>query len=194
MNRTTDGPMPIEPSETGENAEPRAEGLLRRWSRRKAQGRQEPPPIPTVAEATGVTESPAAENAPDAPVLTDADMPPIESLDKNSDYRPFLSPGVSDALRTHALRRLFRSGLFGERCPLDSESYDFRGEEALGSVITHEMRDEMERAAAALKEQARQMVCETDQPVAIAAGSGPEPVTNPAAESSAPDPKTRKEG
>lgn len=195
MNRTTDKPMPAVPPETGEIAAPREEGLLRRWSRRKAQERQETlPPAPADAEATGVTESSGPENVPDVPVLTDADMPPIESLDKDSDYRPFLSPGVSAALRTRALRRLFHSGLFNERCPLESEYYDCHGYEPLGSVITHEMREEMERAAAALKDQARQAVFEPDKPVAGPAASGPEPATNPTAASSAPDPGAVKEG
>jgi len=193
VNRTTDKPMPAAPPEIGEIAAPREEGLLRRWSRRKAQERREPPPAPADAEANGVTEPAAPENAPDVPVLTDADMPPIESLDKDSDYTPFLSPGVSEALRTRALRRLFHSGMFNERCPLDSEFYDFRGEEPLGSVITHEMREEMERAAAALKDQARQAVFEPDKPVAGPAASGPEPATNPTAASSAPDPGAVKE-
>ena len=193
MNRTTDRPVLAVP-EAGENAAPREEGLLRRWSRRKAQERQESPPAPANAATAGVTESCSPENAPDAPVLTDADMPPIESLDKDSDYTPFLSPGVSDALRTRALRQLFHSGPFNERCPLDSEYYDCHGYEPLGSVITHEMREEMERAAAALKEQARQAVFEPDKPVAGPAASGSEPATNPTAASSAPDPGAVKEG
>lgn len=194
MNRTTDRPMPAVPPEAGEIAAPREESLLRRWSRRKAQERQEPPPAPADAATAGVTDSCSPENAPDVPVLTDADMPPIESLDKDSDYTPFLLPGVSDALRTRALQRLFHSGLFNERCPLDSEYYDCHGYEPLGSVITHEMREEMERAAAALKDQACQAVFEPDKPVAGPAASGREPATNPTAVSSAPAPGAVKEG
>ncbi|MGE5240209.1 MAG: DUF3306 domain-containing protein [Bacteroidota bacterium] len=187
--------MAAAPPETGDSTSPQEEGLLRRWSRRKAQERRETPrPATAKAEETGATESSAPENPPDMPLLTDADMPPIESLDKNSDYRPFLSPGVSDALRTRALRRLFHSGPFNERCPLDSEFYDFRGEEPLGSVITHEMREEMERAAAALKEQARQALFEPDKPAAGPAASGPQPATNPTAAASPPEPGVVKEG
>jgi len=40
--------------------------------------------------------------------LTDADMPPIESLDEDSDYAQFLSPQVGTGLRRRALRKLFR--------------------------------------------------------------------------------------
>jgi hypothetical protein len=183
--------MPAVPPGTGETAAARDEGLLRRWSRRKARERRETlPPAPADAAATGVTESSAPEKEPEVAVLTDADMPPVESLDKDSDYRPFLSPGVSEALRTRALRRLFHSGLFDERCPLDSEYYDCHGYEPLGSVITHEMREEMERVAAALKEQARQLAREPDKPAAGPAASGPGPATNP----TAADPAAVKEG
>jgi len=195
VNRTTDKPVPAVAPETGDITATQEEGLLRRWSRRKAQERRETrPPGPADAEKTGVTESSGTESPPDVPVLTDADMPPIESLDKDSDYRPFLSPGVSDALRTRALRRLFHSGPFNERCPLESEYYDCHGYEPLGSVITHEMREEMERAAAALKDQARQAMLEPDSPAAGPAASGPEPATNPTTASFAPDPGAVKEG
>ena len=34
-------------------------------------------------------------------------MPPIESLDEDSDYAQFLSPQVSTGLRRRALRKLF---------------------------------------------------------------------------------------
>lgn len=130
-------------------------GPLRRWSQRKAQSRaaqQEPP-------ATPAPEPPAA-----APVLTDADMPPIESLDSDSDYSLFFSPGVSESLRQRALQKLFHSGLYNDRCPLDGEYYDCRGYEPLGSVITHEMREELEREAAKLKDRAQ---------AALAADTGP---------------------
>lgn len=141
MSRKAD--LDRETPATGSRAEP---GPLRRWSQRKAQARalqQEPP------------AAPAPEPPATTPVLTDADMPPIESLDGDSDYSPFFSAGVSESLRQRALQKLFHSGLYNERCPLDGEYYDCRGYEPLGSVITHEMREEMEREAAKLKEQAQ---------------------------------------
>ena len=122
------------------------EGFLRRWSRRK-QAVQTAGPVP-------VPRQPAP--------LTDADMPPIESLTEDSDYSLFLSPGVSEELRGAALRRLFHSPRFNERCPLDSEYYDCHGFTPLGSVVTHEMREELEREAAKLKEKARGALLDTD--------------------------------
>lgn len=198
MNRTTDKPMPVATPKPGEATAAREEGLLRRWSRRKARVRQEAQPPPAAdAEETNTAMSPGAAHLPETsapPVLTDADMPPIESLDKDSDYRPFMSPGVSEALRTRALRRMFHSGLFNERCPLDSEYYDCHGYEPLGSVITHEMREEMERAAAALQEQARQSVLDPAKPVAEPTRSDLAPATDRAAAQPAPDPGVSKDG
>lgn len=126
------------------------EGFLRRWSRRKRVAQR---PAPDVAEH---------DAAPTAAPLTDADMPPIESLTEDSNYSPFMSPGVSEELRGAALRRLFRAPRFNERCPLDSEYYDCHGFTPLGSIVTHEMREEMEREAAKLKEKARSALLDTD--------------------------------
>ena len=73
------------------------EAFLSRWSRRKQAALQ--PPAQTVLD----------ENPPEAePVyLTDADMPPLESLDENADYSGFLSPKVTEELRQLALQQLF---------------------------------------------------------------------------------------
>lgn len=131
-------------------AKPAEEGeeFLQRWSRRKRAARQR-------AEEVVTPEPAAAKSAAPAKVLTDADMPPIETLDEKSDYSVFMSPGVSHALRSQALRRLFTT-LPGLNQPeaLNSEFYDMRGLEPLGNVITHEMRDEMEREAQKLRDAA----------------------------------------
>lgn len=117
------------------------ETFLRRWSRRKHESAREEgpdtPPAPVASEAT----------PPPAPVLTDADMPPVESLTPESDFSGFMSPGVSEALRQRALRVLFRSPSLNVRCPLDSEYYDCANTTPLGSIITHDMREEMAREA-----------------------------------------------
>ncbi len=189
--------MPAANAETDEISPPAGEGLLRRWSRRKAQARAETEsPAPAGVEHGSATEAPdpVELSATPAPVLTDADMPPIESLDKDSDYRPFMSSGVSEALRLRALRRMFHSGLFNERCPLDSEYYDCHGYEPLGSVITHEMREEMERAAAALKEQAKQALLEPEKPAPGQTKPNFVPAADGTTSQPTPDPGVVKEG
>jgi hypothetical protein len=127
-------------SETGATEE----GFVQRWSRRKAKVSQ--------AEATSREEPSPPPAAAPPKVLTDADMPPIESLSEKSDYSMFLSPGVSEELRRLAFRKLFRLPEFSQRFELDSEYYDCTSLEPLGSIITHEMREEMKRAAEKLAE------------------------------------------
>lgn len=126
------------------------EGFLSRWSRRKSEART----VPAVSEpeenrpAAAGDAGPATE--PESP-LTDADLPPLESLDENSDFSGFLSPGVSDALRRRALRKLFASAKFQIRDGLDDYDEDYRNFETLGNTLTanlrHRARMEAERMA-----------------------------------------------
>ena len=137
-----------------------AEGPLRRWSRRKREAVRE-------REAADETRGRDASRAPseavrdarepagDAPapvaveekVLTDDDMPPLESLDENSDYSGFLSPGVTEGLRRRALRKLFMSAVFNVRDGLDDYDEDFTSFEALGDIVTSDMRHQAEAEA-----------------------------------------------
>jgi hypothetical protein len=121
-----------------------AEDFINRWARRKAEanvkaGETAPPPAPEALDQG------AAEDEPAEP-LTDADMPPIESLSEDSDVSGFLSPGVSDDLRRAALRKLFLNPKFNVCDGLDDYCQDFTKFEPLGDIITADMRFEMERA------------------------------------------------
>lgn len=135
------------------------EGFVARWSRRKRAAQVAP---------AAVTVAPPATPDP-AQVLTDADMPPIESLTLDSDFTPFLSPGVSESLRRLALRKLFAAPAFNTRCPLDSEYYDCANMTPLGSIITHEMREAIEREA---QERLRATLSEAANGEASAATAG----------------------
>jgi Protein of unknown function (DUF3306) len=120
-------------------SEPSAEGFAERWSRRKQEaGRDE-----AEAEAQPV-QTPLAATEP-ARELTDDDMPPVDSLDEHSDFGAFLSPGVSEQLRTLALRKLFRLPGMHLRDGLDDYDDDFTQFRELGNTITHEMRRMLER-------------------------------------------------
>lgn len=117
------------------------QNFVARWSKRKHAAR-------TAQEAPPPADQPIAEvPAAPVPVLTDKDMPPIESLTADSDYSGFFSPGVSEELRRLALRKLFHMPEFNTRCPLDSEYYDCTKLTDLGSIITHDMREQWEREA-----------------------------------------------
>lgn len=136
-------------------------GLLARWSDRKARARRgespsaepsvEPTGPPVVAEATTRSPlDPASEPAPETspePLLTDADMPPLDSLDGHSDYSGFLSPGVSPALRGQALAKLFHSPHLNIGDGLDDFAEDYTRFEPLGDLITADMRHHLERLA-----------------------------------------------
>jgi hypothetical protein len=134
--------------------------FLRRWSSRKRRarrgGRDESSALAPVEEAKA---SDADESAEPERVLTDEDMPPLESLNEDSDYSGFLSPGVSDSLRKLALRKMFLSSKYNVTDGLDDYAEDFTKFAPLGNVITADMRHRMEveaeRARQKLEEEAR---------------------------------------
>lgn len=119
--------------------------FLRRWSRRKLQASEEQQPAPQPSPPQGQTGGEAAEGA--EPALTDADMPPLESITEDSDVSGFLSPQVSEELRRLALRRLFKMSKFNVVDGLDDYDDDFTTFAALGDIVTTDMRFERERQA-----------------------------------------------
>ena len=180
-------------TETGTSLD--AEGPLRRWARRRrevareeealAEARrrvapqdrpQDRPEDGTEAPETGAdaTEPAGVEDT----VLTDEDMPSLESLDDNSDYSGFLSPGVSERLRRRALRKLFTSAVFNVPDGLDDYDDDFTSFEALGDIVTSDMRHQAEveeeraRQAQARQAQAGQAQAETEPACGSQEGSG----------------------
>lgn len=128
-------------------------GFLARWSERKIRirGGIDPGGVPSGPGADpAVASEEEATEAEDAPVLTDADMPTLESLDEGSDYSGFLSPGVSEELRRKALSTLFHSAGFNIADGLDDYDEDFTKFLPLGDIITSDMRHQMEEAAKGL--------------------------------------------
>ena len=123
------------------------EGLLSRWSRRKLQSPEETAEEDHELE---IIEEPASEQVAasvedvEQPVLTDADMPPIESLNEESDFSMFMSSGVSDKLRNLALRKMFHVPAFNIRDGLDEYDEDFTTFEALGDIVTCDMKHQIE--------------------------------------------------
>ncbi|MCP4331456.1 MAG: DUF3306 domain-containing protein [Gammaproteobacteria bacterium] len=129
------------------------ESVLSRWSRRKLEAEQE---LPDVEQASPV-EPPARLAEPvveeiEAPPLTDADMPDIESLTEDSDFSGFMSPGVSDELRNLALRKLFRAPVFNIRDGLDEYDEDYTSFEKLGDIVTCDMKHQIEIQEQKLRE------------------------------------------
>jgi hypothetical protein len=88
------------------------ESFLARWSRRKrgdpeTRAAEERPPAspssPAETSGTPAGTSSAAET-PSHP-----DLPPLETLNKDSDYTVFMQAGVPEAMRQQALRKLWTS-------------------------------------------------------------------------------------
>ncbi len=150
--------------------EDKQESRLSRWSRRKQQSaevRQEEDLAlqlqeQSLAEANLVeaaAEHETEEIEVQEPVLTDADMPAIESLTEDSNFSQFMSSGVSDELRNLALRKMFKAPFFNVRDGLDEYDGDYTSFEKLGDIITSDMRHQMEiEAQKKLEAEAKELI------------------------------------
>lgn len=131
--------------EAAHEADGTHEPFLRRWSRLKADstGRPDEGSVPEVVPGGGAAGQDEKAQGPDDPAELppgDEDMPPLETLDENSDFSGFMSPRVSAALRKQALRKLFRSPKFNVISELDDYIDDYRSYPALGDVLTSDMK------------------------------------------------------
>ncbi|MBX2837963.1 MAG: DUF3306 domain-containing protein [Gammaproteobacteria bacterium] len=156
-------------------------GFLKRWSRQKSSAVATQPSESTISNDSLTAESDSADisdasgeaidesNLPSGPetnlasdtdqelLLTDEDMPPIESLNKDSDMSGFLNKGVSDTLRKAAFRKLFSLPAFNIRDGLNDYDDDYTQFEPLGDTVTSDMkfhaaRIERDRLAAEAEE------------------------------------------
>ena len=110
--------------------------FLRRWSRRKQAARKPTPP-----EAAPAADPPApdveggmaaSEDAPSGRADSQnadpeaQDLPDIDSLNAESDFKPFLKDGVPEELKNRALRKLWRvNPVFGQLDGLNDYDGDF---------------------------------------------------------------------
>ena len=121
--------------ETGEPDVP-GEDFISRWSQRKSEAREQQ------ADAQVNPVEPVEAQKPE---LTDADMPPLESLDQDSDFSGFLSAGVSEKLRKTALRKMFHGPKFNITDGMDDYAEDYSVWVPLGDVVTCDMKHAIER-------------------------------------------------
>jgi hypothetical protein len=131
------------------------ESRLSRWSRLKQASRESEanPALNQPVETITETEAIAVERAdPEPPVLTDSDMPDVESLNADSDFSGFMSTGVSDELRNLALRKMFSGAFFNIRDGLDEYDEDYTTFEKLGDIVTCDMKHQIEVQEQKLKE------------------------------------------
>lgn len=120
------------------------EDFVSRWSRRKTLSRDGIDPTTDEHDETAPSDNaPTTESDDEASAIPDDEptrLPPLESLDGDSDYSAFLEANVPRDLQRQALRKLFHSPKFNVRDGLDDYDLDFSNPEPLGNVITAEMR------------------------------------------------------
>lgn len=131
-----------------ENPAPENETFVGRWSRRK---RAEP--VVREQEDTGITAQAAQAQAlqarDDANALTQqnadaeqklpADLPPVESLTKDSDYTRFMQPDVPRASRNAAMKKLFTDPHFNVMDGLDTYIDDYTKEDPIPESMLREL-------------------------------------------------------
>ena len=144
-----------------------AEGPLRRWARRRrevareergaAEARRGGAPDERADISDPVDEASRPAEAEEK-VLTDEDMPPLESLDESSDYSGFLSRGL--ARDCGGVRCASCSRAPCSTCPTGSTTTTTTSRRfaALGDIVTADMRHQAEVEA----ERARQAEAESE--------------------------------
>jgi hypothetical protein len=155
------------------------EGFLQRIHRRKQAARQGEPLADEPLEEADACD----DVVPQASVLRDEDMPPVESLESGSDFSGFLSPGVSDALQRAALRRLWQVADLDFIDDLDIYASDYTEFEPLGDLVTREMRH---RLALEARRQAEAAVVEAQPSAEATDMNAPAAETRPADEEQQP--------
>jgi len=102
-----------------------------------------------ISEPAPSTDKDAAleENTEEEPLLSDEDMPSLESLEKDSDVSMFFNRGVSRELRKAALRKLFSLPALNITDGLNDYDEDYTTFEPLGDIVTSDMRFHAERKA-----------------------------------------------
>ena len=100
------------------------EAFLSRWSRKKEEAREAPPP---------------AKQEPD-PKAPAPELPPIESLTPDSDYRAFFQPKVNDDVRRAALKKLFGDPRFNVMDGLDVYIDDYSKSEPIPPAMLAGMK------------------------------------------------------
>lgn len=123
-----------------------SDSAIRRWSERKARAKEEDSPKPEASTERTVEDQPLPE-AQDVPPEK-IELPPVDTLNEDSDYSVFMTPGVDEAVKKLALRKLFRLPQFGVLDGLNDYDEDFTYFEALGDIVTSDMKYHEERKKA----------------------------------------------
>ena len=110
-----------------EQKEPR-DPFLSRWSRLKREAREAPAATPAPAAPEARAEEPAPE------------LPPLDELTLESDFRGFFHPKVDEDVRRAALRKLFADPHFNVMDGLDTYIDDYSKTEPIPAAMLAGMK------------------------------------------------------
>ena len=100
------------------------EPLLTRWSRRKQEARAQPQPrAPEPADAKPMPQ-----------------LPPVDTLAFESDYKGFMDTRVDEALRRIALKKLFSDPRFNITDGLDDYAENYAALEDLSAAVVEQLQ------------------------------------------------------
>ena len=108
------------------------EGFLRRWSRVKTEARE--------AAAAPPVQAPGPAPEPKAVEAAPPELPPIEKLTLDSDFRGFFHPKVDEDLRRRALKKLFSDPHFNVMDGLDVYIDDYSKTEPIPAAMLASLR------------------------------------------------------
>lgn len=114
-----------------------SDSFLSRWSRRKSEAKADnsPHPAPPPAEPGEGEQSPPSAQLGEGQGGGMPELPPVESLTKESDFSAFLAAGVPEDLRRAALSKLWASDpLFTQPEVFDLHMEDYNAQ-PLGEVV-----------------------------------------------------------
>lgn len=155
---------------TKEEKEPSQEPFLARWSRLKQETKEQPP-----------------QKAPEKAVDSKAPPPELPSLDKltfDSDFRGFFHPKVDEDLRRAALRKLFSDPHFNVMDGLDVYIDDYSKSEPIPAAMLAQLKQAQKILEWAKEEKREEKGAGGDERLATeqpAALEEPIPATAPAA-------------
>ena len=159
------------------------EAFASRWSRLKKEARQSPPPAEKLADP----KAPAPE------------LPPVDKLTIDSDYRAFFHPKVGEDVRRAALKKLFGDPRFNVMDGLDVYIDDYSKTEPIPPEMLAGLRQAQAIIASAkadtedrertLRANERQPLKEESAPAIEPPGEPTPPVAEAAPAASAVEPK-----
>ena len=111
------------PVPAGPAADGHGEPFLSRWSRLKQEGRDRPVEQPQTGRDAADSKSPPPE------------LPPLDKLTFDSDFRSFLHPKVDEGVRRAALKKLFSDPRFNVMDGLDVYIDDYSKTEPIPAAM-----------------------------------------------------------